>query len=123
MNTLHVYDPAMCCSTGVCGPQVDPSLVRFAADLKWLASKDVDVQRFNLAQNPAAFVESEIVRATMSAKGDSALPIVIANGKVLAAGRYPGREEMGSWFNLADMASATLKLNSGSGDCCCGGKC
>jgi hypothetical protein len=37
MTKLEVYDPAMCCSTGVCGPEVDPALVTFAADLKWVA--------------------------------------------------------------------------------------
>ena len=35
-STMRVFDPAMCCSTGVCGPSTDSILVRFAADLKWL---------------------------------------------------------------------------------------
>jgi len=30
---IQVLDPPRCCSTGVCGPNVDPELVRFAADL------------------------------------------------------------------------------------------
>jgi hypothetical protein len=41
MERLDIYDPAMCCSTGVCGPQVDPVLVRFAADVKWLQDQGV----------------------------------------------------------------------------------
>ena len=36
MSKLEVFDPAMCCSTGVCGVDVDPVLVQFAADLQWL---------------------------------------------------------------------------------------
>jgi Arsenical resistance operon protein ArsD len=36
MNTVRVFDPAMCCSTGICGPSIDPQLVRFAADLDCL---------------------------------------------------------------------------------------
>ena len=55
MKKLEVYDPAMCCSTGVCGPEVDPVLVTFAADLKWVAEQGVIVQRFNLGQEPQAF--------------------------------------------------------------------
>src|ERR1043165_9047400 len=98
MKTLHVYDPAMCCSTGVCGPQVDPALVRFAADLKWLSANRVAVERYNLAQSPAAFVANETVRATMAKNGDAALPILLVNGKVVAAGRYPQRKELASWF-------------------------
>ena len=55
MVVLQVFDPPMCCSTGVCGPKVNPALPRFAADLNWLKSQGVHVERFNLAQNPDAF--------------------------------------------------------------------
>ncbi|MDH3390414.1 MAG: arsenic metallochaperone ArsD family protein, partial [Desulfobulbaceae bacterium] len=33
MSGIEIYDPPMCCPTGVCGPNVDPELVQFAADL------------------------------------------------------------------------------------------
>jgi len=56
---LHVFDPAICCSTGVCGPDVDTKLVQFAADLNGLKSEGVIVQRHNLSQNPAAIVGNE----------------------------------------------------------------
>ena len=45
MASVEVFDPAMCCSTGVCGPSVDPALARFAADLEWLAGQGVAVAR------------------------------------------------------------------------------
>jgi hypothetical protein len=122
MKTLHVYDPAMCCSTGVCGPQVDPALVRFAADLKWLAAQRVDVQRFNLSQNPAAFAQNEVVRTTLAEKGDAALPLLMADGKIVSTGRYPERNELGRWFNLVDTTLPKLSLTPSSGDCC-GGQC
>ena len=51
---IQVFDPAMCCSTGVCGPDVDPDLVQFAADLDWLKTQGVIIQRHNRAQKPAA---------------------------------------------------------------------
>ena len=51
MIKVQVFDPAMCCSTGVCGPSVDPVLPRFAADLEWLKSKGVQVERYNLGTN------------------------------------------------------------------------
>ena len=55
MKTIQVYDKPMCCSTGVCGPQVDPVLPRFAADLAWLKSQGHQVERFNLAQHDGLF--------------------------------------------------------------------
>ena len=123
MKTLHVYDPAMCCSTGVCGPQVDPALVRFAADLKWLATQHINVQRFNLAQNPGAFADNEAVRCALNEKGDAALPLLVADGKIIATGRYPERKELCAWFNLIDVSLPKIDLASAAGDCCGGGRC
>ena len=77
---LHVYDPAMCCSTGICGPEVDTKLVQFAANLDWLKSEGVIVQRHNLSQNPAVFVENELVKTALTEKGEAALPVILLNG-------------------------------------------
>jgi AhpD family alkylhydroperoxidase len=101
MERLDIYDPAMCCSTGVCGPDVDPKLVRFAADVKWLQEQGVGVQRFNLSQNPAAFVENDQVKQALTDKGEATLPMVIASGRVVSSGRYPDREELAAWAGLA----------------------
>ena len=101
MERLDIYDPAMCCSTGVCGPEVDPKLVRFAADLKWLQEQGVEVERFNLSQRPAAFVENEQVKQALTDKGEAALPMVIASGRVFSTGRYPERYELAAWAGVA----------------------
>ena len=102
MKRLEIYDPAMCCSTGVCGPDVDPALVRFAADLKWLQGRGVEVQRFNLSQSPAAFVEKDQVKQALTDKGEVALPMVIGGSRVLASGRYPNREELAEWAGVGE---------------------
>ena len=94
MKILKIYDPAMCCSTGVCGPDVDPALVTFAADLKWLQEQGVEVQRFGLAQNPAAFVEHEAVRDALTNQGESALPLVLIGDAIVVSGHYPKRDEL-----------------------------
>ena len=115
-QTIQVFDPAMCCSTGVCGPDVDTKLVQFAADLDWLKTQAVIVQRHNLSQNPAAFVENPTVQSTLMEKGEAALPVILLNGKVAATGRYPDRAELAGWFNLKSTASASVNSR-----CCCGG--
>ncbi len=101
MAKLQVFDPPMCCSTGVCGPEVDPGLVRFAADLEWLKANGVEVERFNLSQDPAAFVGATPVVEAMRA-GEDALPMLLLDGKVVAKGSYPGREV------LAELAGLTV---------------
>jgi len=100
LTTLQIFDPAMCCSTGVCGPDVDTKLVQFAADLDWLKSQGVIVQRHNLSQNPAAFVENEPVKAALTEKGEAALPTLLLNGKVAVTGRYPDRGELAALLKL-----------------------
>jgi AhpD family alkylhydroperoxidase len=100
MKRLDVYDPAMCCSTGVCGPQVDQVLVRFAADVKWLEDQGVEVRRFNLSQNPAAFVENEQVKQALTEKGEAALPFLLVDGQVAASGQYPERGQLTDALSL-----------------------
>ncbi len=82
MAAVRVYDAAMCCSTGICGPSVDPQLARFAADLDWLKSQGISVERFDLSQQPAAFAADAAVRSALETKGEAGLPLVKVNGEV-----------------------------------------
>jgi AhpD family alkylhydroperoxidase len=104
MTAIRVFDPAMCCSTGVCGPSVDPQLARFAADLGWLKTQGVSVERFNLAQQPAAFAEDLAVRSALETKGDAGLPVVKVHGDAKSSGVYPSREELAAWAGLGGPA-------------------
>ncbi|HMA92027.1 MAG TPA: arsenite efflux transporter metallochaperone ArsD [Polyangiaceae bacterium] len=98
---VQVFDPAMCCSTGICGPSVDPQLIRFAADLEWLSTNGVTVQRFNLAQQPQAFVENALAKQALESEDASALPLVVVNGTAKSRGTYPTREQLAEWAGLA----------------------
>lgn len=100
MPKIQVFDPAMCCSTGVCGPEVDPVLVRFAADLEWLKESGVVVERFSLSQEPAAFVGNPDVVAAMRGR-DDALPLVLLDGKIVTQGSYPERAALAGLAGVA----------------------
>lgn len=97
---IQVYDPPMCCPTGVCGAQVDPALVQFAADLNWLEAQGVVAERFNLTQNPGAFTKNQIVLSALMAEADRVLPLLVMDGKVVTKGRYPTRDELAGLLNL-----------------------
>lgn len=97
MAKIEVFDPPMCCSTGVCGPSVDPALSTFAADLSWLADQGVVVERHNLSQEPKAFAESDLVRGLLTERGDEALPAVVVDGELRSSGRFPTRAELAEW--------------------------
>lgn len=106
---LEIFDPAMCCSTGVCGPQVDPALVRFAADVNWLKGKGVTVDRHNLGQSPAAFAANALVLSEITADPES-LPIIVVDGKVVSRKTYPTRAELAALVGIA-APPAPISLN------------
>jgi AhpD family alkylhydroperoxidase len=91
MTKIQVYDPPMCCSTGICGPSPDPVLPRFVADLQWLAGQGVEVERFNLSQQPQAFVANAVVKAALTEHGNECLPLLLVDGVVVSRGTYPVR--------------------------------
>jgi hypothetical protein len=94
MKRVAVFDPAMCCSTGVCGPSVDPALPQFAADIEWLKSKGIEVERYNLAQQTAAFTANEVVKSLLNSKGTKCLPLILIGGEIVSEGSYPDREQL-----------------------------
>ncbi len=94
MKKVEVFDPPMCCSTGVCGPKVDPVLVRFAADLHWLANQKIAVERYNLAQQPQAFAASAVVKSALKEYGNDCLPLILVDGSIVSRGSYPTREKL-----------------------------
>ncbi len=92
--TIQVFDPAMCCATGVCGPSIDPELARVSADLEWLRGQGVTVDRFNLSQEPGAFAGAPLVQQALQERGVECLPLVLVDGRIVAEGAYPARETL-----------------------------
>jgi hypothetical protein len=101
MKTIQIFDPAMCCSTGVCGPDVDPELVRMAGFLKELADAGVKVERHNLSQQPIAFAQHAEVKALLQGEGIEVLPLVFVDGELVLKGEYPTEEMRAQWLALA----------------------
>ena len=114
--TIRVFDPAMCCSSGVCGPSIDPELARFAADVDWLQKQGVKVERFNLSQQPAAFAETLAVKAALE-RGTDVLPLVMVDDRVAVEGAYPSRETLAA---LAGVLVKKLELAASPAASCCG---
>ena len=97
---IEVYDPAMCCSTGVCGPDVDDTLADFANEVKWLKSQGVDVKRYNLGQEPEAFKICVPVLTRLQKEGSDVLPIIMVDGEIVSEGGYPDRSTLKKWAGL-----------------------
>lgn len=99
IKSIQVYDPPMCCSTGICGPDIDPELVEFASVLSQLAAQGVEVTRFNLGQQPMAFVENAVVKGLLDTDGVEVLPVIFWDGEVKRKGSYPNASERASWLH------------------------
>lgn len=117
MTTVQVYDKPMCCSTGVCGPDVDPVLPRFAADLDWLKHQGHQVERYNLAQQPRAFIENKAIHQLLSTVGTDCLPVVVVDGSIVSHAVYPSREDLAGWVQ-ASSVEHRLPIAQPSGGCC-----
>lgn len=126
MSTIQIFDPALCCSSGVCGTDVDQSLVNFSADADWARQNGAALERFNLAQQPMAFAENAPVKAFLERAGQEALPLTLVDGQVVLAGRYPSRADLARWAGLALPAVAMAEkaeTAEKAGHCCSGGRC
>ncbi|WP_291985339.1 arsenite efflux transporter metallochaperone ArsD [Luteitalea sp.] len=127
MTRIDVFDPPLCCSSGVCGPSVDPQLAAFAADVQWLTTQGVEVVRHNLAQVPQDFVTNETVRTLLADHGDGCLPVVLVNGEVRHQGAYPRRDELARESGLVVGVSPTkprIRVSvTGTGGCAPGSGC
>ena len=100
MKKVEIFDPAMCCSTGVCGPGVDPELTRVASAVYSLEQKKFDITRYNLGNDPGAFVDNEVVNKVLLEKGPDALPLILVNNGVVKVGAYPTNEELAEWLDV-----------------------
>jgi hypothetical protein len=121
MSKVQIYDKAMCCSTGICGPQVDPVLPRFASDLEWLKSQGHQVTRFNLAQQPQEFTTNEQVQQLLESEGVDCLPLVLVDDRVMSRSEYPSRDNLALWTGTT-LKPAGLPIaadvDCGGNDCC-----
>jgi hypothetical protein len=119
MTTIQVFDPALCCSTGVCGVEVDQELVEFSANVDWAKQNGATIERFNLAQQPMEFAENLVVKGFLERSGAEALPLILVDGEVALAGRYPNRTELARWAGIAQSEGKPESGCCSSGSSCC----
>lgn len=101
MSSIQIFEPALCCSTGVCGVDVDQTLVTFTADVAWLKAQGGQIERFNLAQQPLVFADNAVVSAFLMNSGAESLPLTLLDNQIVLAGRYATRQELARWAHIA----------------------
>lgn len=126
MKKMIIFDPAMCCSTGVCGPSVDSELLRVSTALNKLKNNGIIVDRYNLTSNPQAFVDNQVINELLNNEGAEVLPITILDGEVVKTKQYPSNNEFCEMLELPlDTLKSTIKVKAKpiTKDCGCKGGC
>lgn len=129
MNSIKIYDPAMCCSSGVCGPSIDPELLRVATVINKLDKKGISIQRYNLNHSPQAFVKNRLVQQILKQEGVNILPITLVNDQVVKKGAYLTNEEFCKYLELSssvlndDCCNEDSTCCNGEDGCCNSGCC
>jgi hypothetical protein len=100
MSKLFVYDPAMCCPSGMCGVSIDEETIRIATVLHAFKKHGVEVKRYNLTSNPMEFITQSRVNKAINEQGVDCLPIIVLNDEIVLSGRYPTNQELCHWVGL-----------------------
>ena len=100
MKNIRIFEPAMCCATGLCGPSIDPELLRISTLLSSLKEKGIVVKRYNLASDPQAFAQNVAVKELLSKQGTAILPVTLSGDHVVLTGRYPTNQEVLAWLQV-----------------------
>jgi hypothetical protein len=107
---IEIYDPAMCCSSGLCGPAIDPVLVKVNDAIIALKKQGVEVERFNLAQQPRVYMENKVVAELLHKNGKKVLPVVFVNGEVFKTGAYPSYEDLCAALGIEPLKHKPIPL-------------
>ncbi|MGE1063455.1 arsenite efflux transporter metallochaperone ArsD [Megasphaera paucivorans] len=125
MKKIEIFEPAMCCSTGVCGPSVNPELIRVAAVVENLKKEGIHIIRHNLSSEPQAFVQNTIINTVLNDKGMEILPVTMVDGAIVKEGGYLTNAEFAEYLqvgiDIVQSKTDTVQnstCNCGSDDCC-----
>ena len=120
MPSISVYEPPGCCSSGVCGVEMEESMTGFAVALKWAEKQGVEVARYNLGTQPGAFVENTQVKDALDSDGMDCLPLVMADNKIISKGVYLSKKELVEKAGIESSEALAEELEAVPEPSCCG---
>jgi hypothetical protein len=91
---IEIFDPPLCCPTGLCGPVLDTTLVDLADAVSTLTAEGHTVVRHMMTSDPQAFMRNKTVYDLIKARQLEALPITVVRGQVVKTSAYPSLDEL-----------------------------
>lgn len=117
MKKMEIFEPAMCCETGLCGVGVDPELLRISTLFGTLTKNGIEVKRYNLNSYPQEFVTNTVINDLIMKDGVDSLPATVVDGEIVLTKRYPTNQEIGNLLGIMIIDTAVEEKSEG---CCCG---
>lgn len=123
MKTMSIYEPAMCCETGICGVSVDPELLRISTVFNNLQKNGITAVRFNLSSAPQAFINNTDINKLIMGDGVESLPATVIDGEIVKTKAYPTNEEIAAWLEIPALYLEATETKKADGGCCCSEGC
>ncbi len=123
MKTMSIYEPAMCCETGICGVGVDPELLRISTVFNNLQKNGITAVRFNLSSAPQAFINNTDINKLIMGDGVESLPATVIDGEIVKTKAYPTNEEIAAWLEIPALYLEATETKKADGGCCCSEGC
>jgi hypothetical protein len=96
---IELFDPPMCCPTGLCGPALDQTLLDVSEMLRQLEAEGFSTQRYQMTSHPQVFLNNPEVMRLVREQQMEALPIIVVHGRVIKSGAYATRSEIEQHLN------------------------
>lgn len=93
-SLVEIFDPPMCCPTGLCGPTLDQTLLDVSEMILALKAEQVIIERYQMTSHPHNFLNNTEVMGLVRERQMEALPITVVQGKVIKVGTYPSLAEV-----------------------------
>lgn len=100
MRKIEIFDPAMCCPTGLCGTNINPESMRIAVVIETLKKQGIIGTRHNLRDEPQVYVSNKTINEFLHKHGADALPITLVDGEVAVSQTYPTTQQMSEWTGI-----------------------
>ena len=101
-KTVKIYDPALCCPTGICGVNIDPELIRISIVLDNVKRKGMNIERFNLRDHPQVYVDTKVINDFLMKEGAEKLPATTVDGEIEVVGAYPSNKQISQWLDIPE---------------------
>ncbi len=95
---MVLYEPNLCCPTGVCGPNPDLALIALQDAIDKAKEHGIETERLQITSYPRRFTQNAEVMKLMQQQQLKALPITEIDGEIIKVGKYPTLEEIEKYY-------------------------